>query len=123
MPMPLSLDLRRRVVNAYENGEGTLQEIAQRFEVSMASVVRWRALVRSGEGLEPMPHSGGKAHQKLFPEHEKALSDWLDQECDLRLSVLAERLLEHHQVQIDPSQISRVLARMDYTRKKKYESS
>ena len=123
MPSPLSMDLRKRAVKAYENGEGTLSEIAERFDISVSSLTSWRALIRSGEGLEPRPHSGGKHHQKIFAEHEKALQDWLEESPDLRLTTLSALLKEHHEVEIDPSQLSRVLKRMGYTRKKRQGSA
>jgi transposase len=38
---PYSLDLRQRVVNAIENGEGSVTKAAQRFAVSKICVERW----------------------------------------------------------------------------------
>ena len=40
---PLSLDLRQRIVAAYENGEGSHQELAERFAVSKAFILISRA--------------------------------------------------------------------------------
>jgi len=55
-----SIDLRQRVVEAYENGEGTQKEIAQLFGVSLSwfeSLLRqWR---ETGSVL-PKPHGGGR---------------------------------------------------------------
>lgn len=53
MGKSLSNDLRQRVVEAYERGEGTQPQIAERFGVGEASVRRWVALKRKTGGLEP----------------------------------------------------------------------
>ena len=39
-------ELRERVVSAFNEGEGTYDEIAERFKVGRASVIRWVALER-----------------------------------------------------------------------------
>jgi putative transposase len=39
--MAYSVDLRRRVVNAVREGEGTQEEVAKRFKVSLSSLKRW----------------------------------------------------------------------------------
>ena len=40
MPAPYSIDLRQRVINAYEAKEGSQRQIAQRFQVSQSFVKR-----------------------------------------------------------------------------------
>jgi transposase len=38
MPNPLSLDLRQRIIAAYEAKEGSLRELAERFKVSLSFI-------------------------------------------------------------------------------------
>jgi transposase len=38
--MALSLDLRQRIVKAYENGEGSIRQLAKRFSTGPASIFR-----------------------------------------------------------------------------------
>ncbi len=52
-------DLRERIVLAYERGEGTLDEVADIFEVGRRTVTRLLRKYRAGEGLPPRPHGGG----------------------------------------------------------------
>src|SRR5262245_32004208 len=60
MPEAHPLELRRRVVDAYESGEGSYPEIAARFAVGEASVKRWVLLfVRTGS-LDPQAKAGGR---------------------------------------------------------------
>lgn len=54
----LSLDLRKRVVMAYEAGEGTMKSLGRRFSVGEATVKRWVRRKRQGLGLEPGPYRG-----------------------------------------------------------------
>ena len=41
MPGALSKDLRQRVALAYDNGEGSYAEPAERFQIGIATVKRW----------------------------------------------------------------------------------
>ncbi len=59
------VELRMRVVEAFNNGEGTYDEIAARFCVGRASVVRWVALERDTGSVEPKP-MGGARHERLI---------------------------------------------------------
>jgi len=119
MPAPLSVDLRQRIVDSYFDGEGTHAQIAERFRVSPSSVTRCLALARAQESLEPLPHSGGRSHQKIFDEHQEALRKWLQEQPDLTLAELCELLLTNYGVEITTTQVSRVLNhKMGLTRKK-----
>ena len=57
MAQPLSLDLRSRVAAALTEG-ATVREVAARFEVSVASVVRIGQLARAGQGLAAKKRDG-----------------------------------------------------------------
>jgi transposase len=59
MPDPHPVELRHRVVEAYESGEGTYVEIAARFSVGDASVRRWVRLYREQGAVDPRPRAGG----------------------------------------------------------------
>jgi transposase len=53
-----SLDFRCVVINAYESGEGTGEDVAEQFRVGTAFVKKMLRLHRAGESLEPQ-HGGG----------------------------------------------------------------
>jgi transposase len=44
--MAYSMDLRYRVVEAYERGEGSMQQLAERFRVNVSSVFDWIVRMR-----------------------------------------------------------------------------
>ena len=54
-----SVELRDRVVRAYEAGEGTHAEIAERFALGEATVKRWVWLQRKKGDVSPMRKGGG----------------------------------------------------------------
>lgn len=59
MAEALSIELRERVVRAYESGEGTLIQIGVRFGVGEATVKRWVRAKRQNGNLLPLPKGGG----------------------------------------------------------------
>ncbi|GEM_PF-5279674 len=58
MPGPLPIELRQRIVDAYNNGEGTYQELAERFMVGRATVDR--VLNRAGGKQKSSVDEAGK---------------------------------------------------------------
>lgn len=61
-----SVDLRERVVAAWERGEGTYEELAARFSVGRATVNRWLRRKRETGSIAPKPVGGG--HPTVFDE-------------------------------------------------------
>jgi transposase len=54
-----SIELRERVVHAYESGEGSHRDVGERFAVGEATVKRWVSLKRTKGDLSPVPKAGG----------------------------------------------------------------
>jgi transposase len=59
MPNPYPLALRERAVRAYEAGEGSYEAIAEQFEVSLSSLLRWVMQHRATGDVTPRPRGGG----------------------------------------------------------------
>jgi transposase len=53
------LELRIRVVDAYESGEETFPSVAARFRIGEATAKRWVHLNRSRGNVGPLPGAGG----------------------------------------------------------------
>ena len=53
------VELRRRVAEAYESGDGSYATVAERFRVGEASVKRWVWQLRREGHVTPRPKSGG----------------------------------------------------------------
>ena len=112
----LSIDLRERIVSAYEQGQGSQQALADRFHVSLSSVERLLRLKRETGSLEPKPHRSG--HQPIINEDDFPLIEDLLKD-DLIQEELAQRFTEQTGRSVSQPTISRVLRRMEITRKKK----
>ncbi len=87
-----SLDLRQRVVAAYEAGQTTIKEVAGRFAVSETFVKKMLKQKRE-QGAVQSPAQGGGKRRTLEEKHLKALRGWLKKEPDLTLRELQEKML------------------------------
>ena len=73
MARALSLDLRKRVVDAVAEGV-SCRQAAVRFGVSASSAIRWAAQIRSGGALAPMKQGGDRRSQRIEAEAAFILS-------------------------------------------------
>jgi transposase len=89
MAKPYSLDLRERVVAYVESGK-TCKEASDRFDVSIASAVRWAARARS-EGSPAAKPMGGRRRDALAGEREWLLAQ-VARQPDLTLHALLAQL-------------------------------
>ena len=78
---PLSLDLRKRIVEAYEAGEGSYDVIAVRFQVGRTVVGKLVRQKRDSGSLEPQVHRRGRK-PAVSGENEVALREHLQKYPD-----------------------------------------
>ena len=91
MRKPISLDLRERIVEAYRQKEGTRQEVAKRFKVSLGMVKKLlQQQERTGDLRPRYRFCGRKA--KLMPQHGAQLKALVAKEPDLTLEEIKQRL-------------------------------
>jgi transposase len=91
MKKVISLDLRERIVAAYEEREGTREEVAKRFKVSLGMVKKLLAQKgRTGDLRPRYRYCGRKA--KLEPAHGEQLKALVKKEPDLTLAEIKQRL-------------------------------
>jgi len=121
MPEPLSLDLRERIVAAYERGDLTRDQVAELFQVGRASVNRLVRRFRETGSVEPSPHAGGKP-RKLTARGEKALRGLLGEYPDATIPEFVRLLTAQTKLAVSTSTMSRELARLGFTRKKSRSS-
>jgi transposase len=113
-----SLDLRQRVVHAYEQGEGSISEIASRFGVCSAFVKKMLRQWRATGDLSPLAHGGGKP-ASLTPRQRQLLKRKVREQSDISLAELQNLLDETEQVQVHVSTISRALSGLGLPLKKR----
>src|SRR5215472_391288 len=56
---PLSNDLRKRILEALDNREGSRRQLAARFKVNTSTITKLLRLRRETGSIEPRPHAGG----------------------------------------------------------------
>lgn len=113
-----SLDLRERVVRAYEQGNNSIAEIALMFNVGQTFVKKMLRLKRETGHLSPLPHGGGKP-PSLSRKHLALLRSKVRQQNDISLVELQAHLQHQAQISVHISTIGRALERLDLPRKKK----
>src|SRR4051795_13290705 len=114
----ISEDLRKRILETVERGDGSLRQIARRFLVSVSFITRLLQLHRSTGSLEPRPHGGGNP-AVLGPEDLQQLRKLVQEQPDATLEELRQRL----GVSCSLMTISRALRKLELPRKKKIPRS
>jgi len=117
--MPYSNDLRSRAISAYERGEGTMPEIAARYEISEATFRNWWRRFRKTGSYRPLPHSGGSKPILCGEDRDHILQTALERN-DATLEDLREDLLAQRQVCVGTSTVSKILQDGEITRKKRH---
>lgn len=112
-----SLDLRQRVVKAYEQGQDSIAAIAARFSVSVGFVKKMLALSRTTGELAPRGHGGGRP-ARLTPKQRQLLGRKVRAQNDISLAELQTILQEQEGVSVHVSTICRALQRLDLPHKK-----
>jgi transposase len=112
-----SLDLRQRVVAAYENGVETILEVAERFEVSDSFIKKLLRRKRTTGDIAPIGHRGGQP-KRLSEKHRKWLLKTVLAHPDITLSELQERLSREKHLAVSVSTVCRELQALNLRRKK-----
>jgi len=108
------------VINAYESGEGTVEDVADQLGVGTAFVKKMLRLHRGGESLEPK-HGGG-AQAKLTAEARAQLRAAVKTRPDATLGELREVLSSVCQVEVSAPTVCRELQKLELPRKKRVSS-
>ena len=118
MGRALAIDLRERVVEAYETGEHTQAEIAELFGVGEASVRRWVRRKRERGTVAPtVDYTHGPA-PKIDIIRLDLLERILGENRDATNEELADMIGERTGIAVSASSISRAIALLGWTRKK-----
>lgn len=118
MPAPIPVELRERVVEAHENGEGSFAELAVRFKVGVASVNRWVSRKRRTGSVEPTPTGGFNGTRVVTAEVEEFLVETLEAVPDSTIFELQEGVYEVFGVKAAYETIRQAVLRLGYTRKR-----
>lgn len=117
MAKAYSDDLRRKILEAYTNKEGTIAEIAVRFRVSVGYVKKILRQYRRTGKMERAPHRPGR--KPLFtPPVREQIRAWLKAQPDLTLAEMQEKLRQGEHLNISLPSLWMVLKKMGLRLKK-----
>ena len=117
-----SLDLRQKIVDCYENKEGSIRQLAKRFTVSPDCVRRLLKRFYKEGTIEPKSYSGGNL-PLLQSSHLEILTTLVEEDNDATLPQLAQRLEAQTNLTVSSSTISRGIKKLNLTRKKNSQGS
>lgn len=118
MARPYSDDLRRKLLEAHQDGEGTLEELAEQFRVSAAWARKISACFhRTGKMERPVGKRRGRP-SKVTAEVDEFLKAAIAQQSDLTLAELQLRLRQERQLEISIGWLWHTLGRLGLRLKK-----
>jgi len=115
MVRPYSLDLRERAVAALEAGD-SCRTVASRFDLSVATVVRWGQLKRTTGSVAPGKY-GGHLRHRLEP-HRELVHRLVAEQPDRPMRELRDVLMDHG-IELNAESIRRFLHAEGLSFKKK----
>jgi transposase len=109
-----SVDLRQRILDAYDAGEGSRQQIADRFSVSLGLVKKLLAQRKATGAIDPIPRPG------RTPIFHGELLEKLDAHVREHPDATLKEIRGHfaHRVRCSNTAVCNALKRLDYRRKK-----
>jgi len=114
-------DLRRKLLQAHDRGDGSLRELAQRFGVSAPYAWKISSQRRRSGQMERVEQRHGP-RSRIGPEVQARLRDLLRHQPDLTLAELQERLEESAGVAVSVQHLWRVLQKMGLRLKKSHST-
>ena len=116
MGQPLSMDLRRRLLAAVDNGM-SCRSAAARFGVAPSTAIRWLAQRRETGSIAPKPQGGDMRSRRVEARREDILALW-EARKDISLEELRAGLAEID-LHVSVAGLHRFFARRGMTRKKR----
>ena len=117
MARAYSNDLRRKLLEAHEQGQGTLEELAEEFGISLGFAKKISAALRRTGRMERVEQRHGRIN-RVTPLVQERLGEWLRQQPDLTLGELQRELRERMQVPLSIPRLWVVLRQMKLRLKK-----
>jgi transposase len=117
MARPYSDDLRRKFLEAYEAGAGSLSKLAKQFRVSLQYAKKIRGQLKRTGRPERVEQSRHGAVSRVTETARSALRQWLGDQPDLTEVELRDRLAASGVV-VSKSRVGQLLRQMGLRRKK-----
>jgi putative transposase len=116
-----SVDLRQKIVGAYEAGNISIRKVAKLFQVSKSTVQGLLKQKKEKGTIAPRTATGGKASQ--LSGYEQQIKAMVDEHSDYTLSEYCEYWEEKTGVRLSESAMCRFLKKQNLTLKKKHSGA
>lgn len=118
MAKAYSNDLRLKIIEAHQQGEGSLEELADQFHVS----VGWAKLVsatfrRTGRAERPAAGKRGR-RSKFTAEVQQRVREWISAQADLTLHEVQRKMREELALAASIGRLWKLLGEMELRLKK-----
>lgn len=118
MATAYSDDLRRKLLQAHDEGEGTLQELADLFRVSYGWAVKISAARGKTGKMERQPGAKRGRVSKITPEIQTYIKSAVAAKADSTIAELQLKLFEEEQLEVSIGRLWSALEEMDLRFKK-----
>lgn len=117
MARPYSIDLRTKIVEAYDNKEGSMEKLAKTFRVSKNFVSQLIKRYKETGSVEPKPHGGGHKN-KIDGDDLMMFRSIVTVYRDATLEELRNIMEQMTGVCVSRATVQRTIVRLGITRKK-----
>lgn len=117
MPKAYSLDLREKIVNAYDRGGSSQRDVAKQFGVAKSFVQKLLKQRRETGSIAPKVRKD-QTPPKLNDDHRSILADLVDANNDATLAELCDQVHQRTGVRVGITTMHTTLKKMQLTVKK-----
>lgn len=114
--MALSVDLRKRIIEAYENKEGSIRTLAKRFKTASSTI--WELLKRYKIEKQLKPTSPPGRTPKIGKKEIEIIRKLVQKRDDATLAELCKQFKGVSKIEISPSSMHRICLRENIRYKK-----
>lgn len=119
MPTAYSLDLRKKAVSAYENGEGSQEEIARRFSIGLRTLQEWLILKTNTGTVEPKEYIYRGRQPIIGKKGSLFIKELIRKKPDILITEIRSSYKKTFKIEVAQSMVSRALKKLNLRRKKK----
>lgn len=112
-----SNDLRKKIIAAYIDREGSYRKLALKFGVSLSFVQTLINRYQDMGRIEQLPHGGGQK-AKINPKNSEILQKMVKDNNDATLEELCGLFESKTQIKVSRATMGRMLQKLELTRKK-----
>lgn len=112
------MELRQRVLTAYDDGEGTFKELAERFAIGEATMNRWVSQMRRRGTLEPMRQGRPPGPVAVSEAGASFIESVLLEIPDTTAPEMVAAYDEEFGIRLSEATMKRTFSRLGFTRKR-----